>query len=537
MKGNMDDETAFVAVTPPPLPLKTKAARSGNANEKLTRSISGSCSPLQESSSSSSTTAARTTVNLNSVDFHIPTSFEELSSRGTKNKPHVVKILINPDETRLLRDDEEEESRRVVIGDVSRSPCIRISVNANNNPEYTNHGNNMVDAVVGRSSPYYFFNQFSGVMSSGQVSPSDTLDSGTCSDLDGTPPPLPKKKGGSSVSVTVIGTHKKTKSLSSATEIDTDDTESNSSSISCDSLNSGKLSPLANKSALRLSKDKTSILPQTLLQDIRERNHVKDPCNGNHIVDEKSYEDRQKESKIELCTEPINPDMFYKFHLNEKDPSDIVVPLNSVVEDETFAGYKDFLDDGAATIRSARGTVRGVKNRVRAGIATFLQINTTGKNYKEKDAGKVVVYTTTMGIIRETYQACTKVKQIMRTHLVKFEERDVFMSTEYQTEIRERMQCDHILVPQVYVDGQHIGDVETIERLNESGELRKLLKPYRSPDACSTCQVCGGYRLLPCHVCNGSKKSVHRNHFTTEFVALKCMSCDEAGLIKCTACT
>lgn len=51
-----------------------------------------------------------------------------------------------------------------------------------------------------------------------------------------------------------------------------------------------------------------------------------------------------------------------------------------------------------------------------------------------------------------------------------------------------------------------------------------------------TCQACGGYRLLPCPSCKGSKKSVHRNHFTTEFVALKCMNCDEVGLVKCYNC-
>ncbi|KAK6626339.1 hypothetical protein RUM43_006650 [Polyplax serrata] len=64
-------------------------------------------------------------------------------------------------------------------------------------------------------------------------------------------------------------------------------------------------------------------------------------------------------------------------------------------------------------------------------------------------------------------------------------------------------------------------DAETIERLNEMGELRTILKPYKSVDACSTCKVCGGYRLLPCSVCKGSKKSIHRNNFTAEFVSLK----------------
>lgn len=79
------------------------------------------------------------------------------------------------------------------------------------------------------------------------------------------------------------------------------------------------------------------------------------------------------------------------------------------------------------------------------------------QNYKEKDAGKVVLYTTSMGIIRQTYAKCANIKQILRTLLVKFEERDVFMSTECQQEIKDRMQSNEIKVPQLFVDGQHIG--------------------------------------------------------------------------------
>lgn len=58
----------------------------------------------------------------------------------------------------------------------------------------------------------------------------------------------------------------------------------------------------------------------------------------------------------------------------------------------------------------------------------------------------------------------------------------------------------------------------------------------QTSNASQTCQICGGYRLMPCPSCSGSKKSVHRNHFTTEFVALKCMNCDEVGLVKCYNC-
>lgn len=71
--------------------------------------------------------------------------------------------------------------------------------------------------------------------------------------------------------------------------------------------------------------------------------------------------------------------------------------------------------------------------------------------------GKVVLYTTSMGIIRDTYAKCANVKQILRTLLIKFEERDVFMSVEYQQEMRERMHDETIRVPQLFVEGQHLG--------------------------------------------------------------------------------
>ncbi|XP_033216993.1 glutaredoxin domain-containing cysteine-rich protein CG31559-like [Belonocnema kinseyi] len=84
--------------------------------------------------------------------------------------------------------------------------------------------------------------------------------------------------------------------------------------------------------------------------------------------------------------------------------------------------------------------------------------STAGPNYKTKDAGKVVMYSTTMGIVRETYYACMKVKQILRTHLVKYEERDMFMSSESQSELRDRIGSTIIQVPQLFIDGQYIGD-------------------------------------------------------------------------------
>ncbi|XP_049878673.1 glutaredoxin domain-containing cysteine-rich protein CG31559-like [Pectinophora gossypiella] len=560
------------------------------------------------------------------------------------NGPHVVTIRINTDADKPkapkissvhLKSDVDFDTFK--INDIcKKSSTVRLNVDESR-PKILEHE----ELLKTDKPPFIYCNSFVNsltnmVMSSGQCSPSDTLDSGTCSDLDGTPPPLPKKKlsksssGKKAVSVTVISSTR-----SNQGELDFEDNDSN---ISCDSLNSSELNgsvhadeshneevskkdkkqsteppaaPVLPSFTTKTTTNNTdsSFLPQGLLQDIRDRsaklntietesesNDEQREANQNNnenaniskesaqltsfrlvsqfnsdakrnneseslpanlysktpLISESTYEERKKQDKMkqEMCysSHYFDTDKFYDFHLNEKQFDDVKSVKSDSVgaksdcepsEVEYFAGVKDFkTDEAPSTIRSAKGTIRGVKNRVRAGIATFLQMqDTTVKSYKEKDAGKVVVYTTTMGIVRGTYQRCVLVKKILRNLLVKYEERDVFMSMEYQDEIRERMKSDQILVPQLFVDGHYVGDADMVEKLNESGELRKMLKPYKSPDACNTCQVCGGFRLLPCRICNGSKKSLHRNHFTAEFVALKCMNCDEVGLVRCEACS
>ncbi|XP_022165951.1 glutaredoxin domain-containing cysteine-rich protein CG12206-like [Myzus persicae] len=271
----------------------------------------------------------------------------------------------------------------------------------------------------------------------------------------------------------------------------------------------------------------------TVVEELPKR-----PSSQSVLVQQRCYNDKSVAAvaATDRIIDMDNTDQYYSFHMNENVFDEVdaaAVAAAAAPSDDTFAGCKTVATSD--TIRSAKGTIRGVKNRVRAGIATFLQPK-TNKTWQEKEAGKVVLYTTTMGIVRDTYQRCLQVRQILRTHLVKYVERDVFMSREVQKEIRERLGGDTISVPQLFVEGNLIGDAEAVERLNESGELRSILKPFKSPDACTTCQVCGGYRLLPCPMCNGSKKSVHRNHFTTEMIALKCMNCDEVGLVQCYAC-
>lgn len=199
-------------------------------------------------------------------------------------------------------------------------------------------------------------------MASGQCSPSDTLDSGTGSDLDGTPPPLPKKMS----SVTMLignGHHERAGSLtSSGADVDSDDNESN---VSCDSLNNNKNNN--NEEEEMASKD--------------DERKSREMWRASPIVQECTYEERRRLEKgpVEEGRACANgkyvyeDDRFYKFHLNEcRNEVDSGGRGGNVVsdEDECFAGVKILERDA---IRSDKGTVRGVKNRVRAGIATFLQ--------------------------------------------------------------------------------------------------------------------------------------------------------------------
>ncbi|CAH1777555.1 unnamed protein product [Owenia fusiformis] len=210
-------------------------------------------------------------------------------------------------------------------------------------------------------------------------------------------------------------------------------------------------------------------------------------------------------------------------------------------ESKWFVGRRDVSDVKTldeSRIVSSKGTVRGFKNRVRAGIATFLTTpeDKIKTDMVKSEKGKLIFYTTSVMIIRQTYENCKKVKSILHNHLVEYEERDVFMSTENQRELMERLGIEEVQVPFVFADGQLLGGVSELEDMNETGELRKIFKHFNRVSQRTSCERCGGYQWIPCSSCHGSKKSLHRNHFTEEFHALRCIICDENGLVRCDAC-
>ena len=69
----------------------------------------------------------------------------------------------------------------------------------------------------------------------------------------------------------------------------------------------------------------------------------------------------------------------------------------------------------------------------------------------------MVIYFTTLGVVRETWTRCVKIRQILRNLLIKVEEKDVFMCRENQIEVMERLNSLEVTLPQIFVDGHYIG--------------------------------------------------------------------------------
>jgi len=69
---------------------------------------------------------------------------------------------------------------------------------------------------------------------------------------------------------------------------------------------------------------------------------------------------------------------------------------------------------------------------------------------------------------------CIRAKRVLRKKGVAYDEIDVTMKPGGRAKMRERAGGAHT-VPQIFVDGKHIGDCDRIHALDAEGELDKLL--------------------------------------------------------------
>ncbi|KAM6440723.1 glutaredoxin domain-containing cysteine-rich protein 1 [Liasis olivaceus] len=215
---------------------------------------------------------------------------------------------------------------------------------------------------------------------------------------------------------------------------------------------------------------------------------------------------------------------------------------NETETDDMFTFVRATKERGFGTKRvnilSKNGTVRGVKHKVSAGQVLFDNLSQVFEISSILEYGRIVIYTTSLRVVRTTFERCELVRKIFQNHRVKFEEKNIALNSDYGKELDGR--CRRLgktpSVPVVFIEGQYLGGAEKILSMNESGELQDLLTKIERVQHPHECLSCGGFGFLPCSVCHGSKMSVFRNCFTDSFKALKCTACNENGLQRCKNC-
>ncbi|XP_020577889.1 uncharacterized protein At5g39865-like, partial [Phalaenopsis equestris] len=119
----------------------------------------------------------------------------------------------------------------------------------------------------------------------------------------------------------------------------------------------------------------------------------------------------------------------------------------------------------------------------------------------------VVLYTTTLGGIRKTFEDCNAVRAALESLGVWILERDVSMDLGFREELRGLM-AGKVDLPKVFVRGRYIGGAEQVLRIHEEGGLGVLVEGLPKVRHGGACDGCGGVRFLPCFRCSGSRKLV-----------------------------
>ncbi|KAK7385561.1 hypothetical protein VNO78_31284 [Psophocarpus tetragonolobus] len=145
---------------------------------------------------------------------------------------------------------------------------------------------------------------------------------------------------------------------------------------------------------------------------------------------------------------------------------------------------------------------------------------------------RVVVYYTSLRVVRHTFEACKSVLSILRGFRVQIDDRDLSMDQGFIAELNRLMGRAEPTpsLPRVFIAGRYIGGDEEVRQLNEVGELKKLLLDLPTVDP-TDCHVCAAHRFVLCDECNGSRKVyAEKTGFKT------CIACNENGLVRCPSC-
>lgn len=147
---------------------------------------------------------------------------------------------------------------------------------------------------------------------------------------------------------------------------------------------------------------------------------------------------------------------------------------------------------------------------------------------------RIIVYTTSLRVVRSTFEDCQAVRAILRGFRVTIDERDVSMDQKFTDELQGILAGKvkgKITLPRVFIGGRYFGGAEEVRQMHEAGELKKVVGNLPAADPGAVCEACGGYRFILCDECSGSRKCyAEKTGFRT------CGACNENGLVRCPSC-
>ncbi|XP_042510688.1 uncharacterized protein At5g39865-like [Macadamia integrifolia] len=146
---------------------------------------------------------------------------------------------------------------------------------------------------------------------------------------------------------------------------------------------------------------------------------------------------------------------------------------------------------------------------------------------------RIVVYYTSLRVVRKTFEDCRTVRSILRGFRVSTDERDLSMDAGFLEELQAILGSKELItLPRVFIGGRYIGGAEEIRQLNETGELKRFVEGFPAAEV-GVCEECGGYRFVLCEECNGSRKCYMEKGGGFR----SCSACNENGLIRCPSCS
>ncbi|KAK1605203.1 hypothetical protein QYE76_028876 [Lolium multiflorum] len=193
-----------------------------------------------------------------------------------------------------------------------------------------------------------------------------------------------------------------------------------------------------------------------------------------------------------------------------------------------------------------RARLDAFQRRIDGGGRSGKRSSTPSPSPPPESAGRVVVYLTSLRGVRQTHEDCWAAATILAGYGVRVDERDLSMHAGYKDELRGALGFTgpgNVGLPQVFVDGWHLGGAEEVRRMHECGELAEALEACEPAPVVAgggkdgsglpveSCGGCGGARFVPCDVCSGScKVFVEDEDGTGAF--RRCPECNENGLVR-----